>query len=252
MQLASGVSRMFLSIEKCVRWDGSVSCSWNHTRISYHTCSFLQTSCGYCKTHTILCSVEYRGDVINDEVSKLENTSPFTRREAWIAEVTLKHNTHDEHDGKTRLFVRLLIRLLQKWDFSLSRCSVENEDLSGHSAYIRRLSKNVKLSRSKVSQNSRTVVRHIMCFYVIALFCGILHLVIHSAWSHQNTTVTAGQRYYFIFILHSTLAQFVYWLGCIYRLGDEVIGFDSRQGKRIFHLSFVVPCIFNHSNKTTN
>jgi hypothetical protein len=144
MQLVSSVRSMFLSIEKCVRWDGSVSCSWYHARISHYTCSFLQTSCGYCKSHTITCSVEYRGDVINDEISKLENTSPFTRREAWIAEVTLKHNKHDEHDGKTRLFVRLLFRLLQKWDSSLCRCSVENEDLSRHSAYIRRLSKEIK------------------------------------------------------------------------------------------------------------
>ena len=144
MQLAYSISSMFLSTEKCFRWDGSVSCSWNHARISHHTCSFLQTSCGFCKTHTIICSVEYRGDVINDEISKLENTSMFTRREAWIAEVALKHNTHDERDSKTRLFVLSLIRLLQKWDSSLCRYSVENEDLSRHSAYIRILSKKIK------------------------------------------------------------------------------------------------------------
>jgi len=143
MQLAYSIS-MFLSIGKCVRWDGSVSCSWNHFRISHYTCSFLQTSRGYCKPHAIICRVEYRSDVINDEISKLEHSSLFTRREAWIAEVTLKHNTHDEHDGKTRLFPRLLISLLQKWDSSLCRCSVENEDLSRHSAYIRRVSKKIK------------------------------------------------------------------------------------------------------------
>ena len=138
MQLVYSIS-MFLSTGKCVRWDGSVSCSWNHFRISHHTSSFLQTSCGCCKTHTFICRVEYRSVVINEEISKLELTSIWTRREAWIAEVTLKHNTHDEHDGKTRLFLRLLILLLQKWDSSLCRCGVENQDLSRHSAYIRRL-----------------------------------------------------------------------------------------------------------------
>ena len=139
MQLAYSIRSMLLSIENCVLWDGSVSCSWNHARISHHTCSFLQTSCGCCKTHTFICSVEYRCDVINDEISKLENTSAVTRREAWVAEITLKQNTNDEHDGKTRLFVRLLISLLQKRDSSLCKCSVEKENVSRHSAYIRRL-----------------------------------------------------------------------------------------------------------------
>ena len=82
MQLAYSINCIFLSIEKCVRRDGSISCSWNHAQISNHTYSSLQTSCGYCKTHTTVCRVKYRKDVINDEISKLENFSFVTRREA--------------------------------------------------------------------------------------------------------------------------------------------------------------------------